>query len=310
MKNQKTYPIKAVSKITGISQHVLRAWEKRYNLVDPIRTTTNRRLYTENDLEKLKLLKKLTEEGYNIGSIAELEVNELSDLLTESKPSGNGSSPKDNENFEEAKYYYDQCLNAVYDFDSEKLEQNLNSALVKLGNILLLEKIIVPLVRDVGHNWEVGEIRIYQEHMVSVVIKSFLLSILDSYKRYDSDSNILVTTPQGQIHEIGAILAAINAASAGWNVNYLGTELPTEEIVAAAVKLNAKAVAISIVYKNEDHHLTRDLMKLGKILPNDIKLFVGGSGADNYNSILSQINAYVIQDFADFRNVLKQIRTA
>lgn len=306
MENQKTYPIKAISRITGISQHVLRAWEKRYNAIEPIRTDTNRRLYTEEDLTKLKLLKKLTDDGYNIGSVANFKMDQLLSLVHESESTANNYF-EDKADSTDAQYFFDECVESIYNFDPQKLEQNLNSALIKLSHPALLENVIIPLVRKVGHNWEVGELRIYHEHMVSVIIKSFLISILDSYKKDNSAPRILITTPQGQIHEIGAIAAAINAAEAGWNVNYMGTDLPAEEIVAAAIELKAKAIAISIVYSNDEYNLTRDLLKLGKILPSQVKFFVGGNAASKYSTILNRMNAVIIHDFSDFRKELSRI---
>ncbi len=85
------YPIKVVSQMTGLSVHVIRAWEKRYNVVEPERTNTNRRLYSEEDIEKLKLLNNVLHEGHSIGGVANLSLNELKNLLSENKTcSGRG----------------------------------------------------------------------------------------------------------------------------------------------------------------------------------------------------------------------------
>lgn len=309
MTNQKSYPIKVVSKITGINMHLLRAWEKRYNAVMPIRTDTNRRLYTEEDIEKLKLLKELTDNGYNIGSIANSSIEQLQELL------GNTSSPDLQDRYfkkhkiEDVESYLSSCLEAVYDFRPRELEQLLTSASITLSLPILLEKVIIALVNKIGYCWENGEVRIYQEHMVSAVIKSFLLGTLDSYKAYDSAPRILTTTPQGQYHEIGAIIAGIYAASDGWKVTYLGANLPVEEIIAAAIKLKSKAIGISIVYPNDDFNLSRDLMKLIQILPEDIKLIVGGRSAKGYSEILKKIGAIEVKDFPKFREELRKIRT-
>jgi DNA-binding transcriptional MerR regulator len=81
MKNENKYPIKAVAQKTGLSVHVIRAWEKRYNAVVPNRTDTNRRLYSESDIEKLQILLKLTTQGHNIGGIANLSIDDLREMV-------------------------------------------------------------------------------------------------------------------------------------------------------------------------------------------------------------------------------------
>ncbi len=309
MENQKSYPIKAVSKITGISLHVLRAWEKRYNAVVPIRTDTNRRLYTKEDVLKLKLLKKLTDEGYNVGSVANQTIEQLKELSSDNHSADLHHTFNGKQKIKDAEFYYDACLESVYNFKPKELEQILASALIKLSQPKLLGEVIIPLVNKIGYCWEIGEIRIYQEHMVSAIIKSFLLSILDSYKPQSSAPKILTTTPHGQYHEIGAIIAGVYAAAEGWDVTYLGVNLPAEEIVAAAIKLNSTVIALSILYPADDFNLRSDLMKFTKILPEATKLIVGGQAVSGYSEFFKKIGAVTVKDFTEFRNELRKVRT-
>jgi DNA-binding transcriptional MerR regulator/methylmalonyl-CoA mutase cobalamin-binding subunit len=310
MENKSLYPIKAVSKITGISLHVLRAWEKRYHAVVPTRTETNRRLYTQEDLQKLKLLKELTDGKYNIGSVAKLSLDELIDLAKDEHPAvveKNGI--RENSSIENADFYYNACLEVVHNFNSKELESILTLASIKLDQVTLLNKVILPLLNQIGQSWEQGEIRIYQEHMVSTEIKSFLLNLLYSYKKINFAPNMITTTPPGQYHEIGAIAAGLYAAAEGWNVTYLGSNLPAEEIIAAGKRLNSKVIALSILCPKDDSNLKRELLKFSQLIPSNTKLIVGGQAADSYRDVLTKIGAVTINDFGKFQEELRKVKT-
>ena len=144
--------------------------------------------------------------------------------------------------------------------------------------------------------------------MVSASLRSFLANLIDSSKINEAAPKILVTTPQGQMHELGALIAAATASSEGWNVTYLGPNLPAEEIVGAAKQLNCKAIALSIVFPMDDWILRKELLKFKQILPKDIPLLIGGKGARGYLDVLEDVGARVILDISNLRKSLSSIR--
>jgi methanogenic corrinoid protein MtbC1 len=101
----------------------------------------------------------------------------------------------------------------------------------------------------------------------------------------------VVATPKGQLHEIGAMLAAAAATTEGWHVTYLGPDLPAESIAAAAMAVGARAVALSIIYPLDEDGLPDELMSLRRALPKDLKILVGGQGASRYAEVLEGIGA-------------------
>ena len=311
MKNENKYPIKAVAQKTGLSVHVIRAWEKRYNAVVPNRTDTNRRLYSESDIEKLQILLKLTNQGHNIGGIANLTIDELRELFDEqSTLRDNSFQSPTRETRQEADpdKFFTRCLKSVYALDLKELESTLYKASVSLSQPILLDRIIIPLITQVGEMWKEGEIRVYHEHMVTASLRGFLSNMIDSSKNSESAPKILVTTPQGQLHELGALIVSAIASTEGWNVTYLGPNLPAEEIVGAAEQLNCKAIALSIVYPLDDWILRKELIKFKQILSGNIPLLVGGKGATGYLDALDEIGARVILDIANLRKSLSSIR--
>lgn len=310
MKNENKYPIKAVAQLTGLSVHVIRAWEKRYNAVSPLRTDTNRRLYSESDIEKLQVLLTLTSKGHNIGGIAKMPLSELKEILSEqpetSKP--NFKFQRNVSKISDPDSLFTSCLKSVYAFDIKNLESILYKASVNLSQPVLLDRIIAPLIIEVGEMWKEGEIRVFHEHMVTASIRGFLYNLIDSSKTIESAPSVLVTTPQGQLHELGALMAAVAASTEGWNVTYLGPNLPAEEIVGAAQRLQCKAIALSIVYPTDDWILRKELLKFNQILPQNTSLIVGGKGARGYLDVLEEIGAKVVVDMIGLRKSLNSIR--
>lgn len=310
MANSYKYPIKVVSQMTGLSVHVIRAWEKRYNVVEPDRTDTNRRLYSEEDIEKLKLLNDALHLGHHIGGIANLSLLELKKLIPKESNNlsdiKNGVAPINSEILVE-EILSDSML-AIRNYDAKKLESILLNASAKLTQPVLIEELIIPLVYKVGDLWHSGEIRVANEHLASSVIRGFLYNLLDSYSLNDSAPVMVTATPRGQEHELGALIAGVVAASSGWKVIYLGSNLPAEEIGAVVSHLNARVVALSIVYPNDDLHLKHELKKFKHLLPEGVSIIVGGRAANGYLDVLDEISAIVVKDSRQLRLELEAIR--
>ena len=304
------YPIKVVSQMTGLSVHVIRAWEKRYNVVEPDRTDTNRRLYSEKEIEKLKLLNDAVHLGHNIGGIANLSVEELKALLKKDNPelSKFTSTVVKSETDKSIDEILAECISAIKGYNAKELESILLNASTKFTQPVLIEELIVPLVYKVGEMWHEGEIRVANEHLASSVVRSFMFNLLESYPINDSAPVMVSATPRGQEHELGALIAGVVAASSGWKVIYLGASLPAEEIGAVVSYLEAKVVALSIIYPGDDPHLKRELSKLHQILPSEVSVVVGGRAAKGYYNELDKMGAIMVSNTRQLRLELEAIR--
>ena len=309
MEKMYKYPIKVVSQVTGLSVFVIRSWEKRYDVVTPSRTGTNRRLYSEEDIEKLKLLNDAVHSGHNIGGIASLSVSELKTIL------GNKNSFTATNKVESIEYtfkdiesFLDNCIEAVKVYDAKTLETILLKASAKLSQPQLIEDFIIPLVYTIGDLWHNGDIRIANEHLASSVIRSFLSNLIEQHIPSENAPVIISATPRGQDHELGALIVGVTASSLGWKVIYLGPNLPEVEIAAVADSLRARVVALSIVYPSDDPQLSKDLVNLNKILPASVSLIVGGRAAEGYLQTLKEINAVVVKNTKQLKVELNSIR--
>ena len=304
------YPIQAVSRATGISVHVIRAWEKRYKAIEPDRTNTNRRLYSEDDINKLRLLNDAIHQGHSISSVANLSLDELKKILKRER-TGEASVKVDSATSLvkiNIAQMIDECIESIKKYDSKNFESLLLNASAKMTQPTLIEELIVPLVYKIGDLWHDGEIRVANEHLATSVIHSFLYNLLDSYSVSSSAPLIVSATPRGQEHDLGALIVGVVAASSGWRVIYLGANLPSEEISSAATQLHAKAVALSLVYPKDDPHLRSELKKLHQLLDSDVTLIVGGRAVDGYYDALKEIGAVIVKSSKQFRLELEAIR--
>jgi len=312
----KKYSMKVVSMRTGLSAHAIRAWERRYKAVSPERDGNNRRYYTEEDIERLLLLKKATDAGFGISQIVNSSDEELKNLIgsmnvidlpVKRETAESESTIEFSETSIES--YIERFMSAVDKMDSKGLESILIQAEADYGINSMMENFLVPLMEKIGDGWRKGDLRISHEHLASHVIRTFLSGVLTSQKTSPTAPNVLVTTPADQWHDIGALIMAVTAASEGWNVTYLGANLPAEEI-AGAVKNNiCKAVILSIVYPEDDPVLVQEIRKLKRMLPDNVKIIVGGRASASYKKVLDEVEALQVDSLYSIRTTLEKLRS-
>ena len=296
--------IKVVVNQTGLSAHVLRVWEKRYSAVQPQRTDTNRRMYTDGDIKRLQLLVKLTHAGYSIGQIAHLQEPELQGMeASTGKVTHIGASKKQN-----PPDYVPLCIEAIQAMDQQKLEAIFDEAIIELGYSGLIEQVVIPMIQRVGTDWHEGLLTTADEHAATSFIKDYLTQRVQSYSPEPNAPTILITTPAGQMHELGAFLASCIARKIGWNVLYLGTSLPADAIAGAAKRSNAAAILLSIVYPIDDKQIPEELRRLRKQIGDSLPILVGGDGTYTYDKALHDINAIVIETIPDLAPKLNELR--
>jgi DNA-binding transcriptional MerR regulator/methylmalonyl-CoA mutase cobalamin-binding subunit len=309
------HPIGVVARRTGLKPDLIRAWERRYGAVEPGRTDTRRRFYSDADVERLLLLRRVVNTGRGIGQVAGLSNEKLQALIEEEPappppfPRRPASPPLPGSVDEIAESFLQLCLAAAQRLDVRELEVQIERASVALSQANLLEKLLVPLMQRIGDLWHQGVLRPIHEHMASSVVRSFLGGMRNAYHAEATAPHLVVTTPARQHHELGALIAAATAAGEGWQVTYLGPDLPPEEIAAAALQKGARAVALSITYPPDDPILVDELKKLRRLLGPRTTLIVGGRAVPNYIGVLDEIGAHVNDSLAGLREDLAALRT-
>lgn len=292
-RSEARHSIAVVSRRTGVSQLLLRAWERRYEAVTPARTDTGRRLYTDEDLEKLTLLGLLTGVGHRIGDIATLPMKELRELAEE-----NSAAPAPLVRVAgeavPASHYLEDALKAINALDPRGLEAILNQALTHLSKPVLRKEFLGPLLEEIGSRWHDGRLRVAHEHMASAVIISFLSGVNARYQVMPGAPLVAVATPSGTHHEMGALLAASHAFEAGWDVLYLGPNMPAEDLAATASTRKVRAMMLSIVFPAADPGVADQLREIRKLVGPAMPLVVGGMSASTYREVLTEIGAHLV----------------
>lgn len=300
------HTIAVVSRRTGISQLLLRAWERRYGAVAPGRTDTGRRLYADADIQRLQLLSRLTDHGHRIGDIATLPLAELETLageIVELSP-----RPLPLPAVTQLDELLGAALQAVADLDPTRLEGLLARASVVLSRPILRRELLQPLLVEIGERWHDGTLRIAHEHMATAVVKAFLANLTQGRAAATGAPGLVITTPAGQRHELGALMAASQALEAGWRVLYLGSDLPAEEIAMAVQKSEARAILLSLVYPGDDPAVMEQLRALRRFVGDGLPILVGGQAAQSYLTTLVGINARLLENLDDLDRELSLLR--
>jgi MerR family transcriptional regulator, light-induced transcriptional regulator len=307
---QKRHPIQVVARRTGLTPEVLRVWEKRYGIVEPSRTPTGRRAYSDTDVERLLLIRRATLLGRRVGEVSGLSPGALAALVREDEQAVTEAPtlPGDGAIASEAVLEIQESLGAIRELDAQRLEAILTRTLMTLGSAGFIERLVAPLLTKIGEEWKTGRLSPCEEHLAVPVIRRTVGRMLQWATLEPLAPAIIVTTPAGQRHEIGAVMAASAALSSGWRAIYLGPDLPAAEIARAAEQVRAKAVAISIVYPADDPKMAEEISQLRRHLGKDVAVLAGGAAALAYARALKKAGAEIVSDLRSFQMVLERLR--
>lgn len=294
------HSVRVVARRTGLTPDLLRAWEKRYQVVRPVRSAGGQRNYSDADVERLRLLVKATNAGRQIGQVAALSDAELRDLaaadeLAQPNPT---SIPADDS---ASNRYLATALNAAESFNANLLESTLRAAVLHLPSDQALDGVIGPLLLEIGARWEQGRFPPANGHLATATIRRVLTWMTDFPDAPSGAPTIVIGTPALQLHDLGAMLAATVAAASGWRVAFLGANLPADELARAAKLAGANTVALSVVHPNDHAHVDAQLRELRNALPQSVALVVGGAGAAAYTDVLAEIGAQRLDSLAALR---------
>jgi DNA-binding transcriptional MerR regulator len=293
--------IKTISRLSGVSEHTLRAWERRYEAIKPKRTSTGRRSYSLSDVEKVKLLNRLVEGGHSIGRIAHYSIQELEKLIQAGEA---GSSAHDiaalntgfaetevsilNEHtFRETKLN-PQLLELLDDLKAYRLEEvdlHLRRARAQVSVKAFIFDWISPLLQELGELVRKETFGIAHEHALSAMIKEHLLQIYQGLLPHSAgETRVVLSTPEGDLHEFGILMSAILCATHHMSVRYLGPNIPAADLADAAQGLRANLVILGTCPLPREKQVTQFevyLRQLAQRLSPEVEILVGGHEAQH-----------------------------
>ncbi len=296
----KTYRIKQIAKMTGLSREVLRVWEKRYRLVSPERGPNRYRLYTEEDLKILQYLVKEIELGQSIGELASLGKDEIlsrmnSDGAEEARDEVHKTDPliKDLEH-------------SLMPLDQWAFEKRMREMVALLPFEEVFKRVLVPLQIRVGELWFDGKLDISVEHYVTTQVKQKLFAVMNMMGTRNGPT-VIIACPPWELHEIGAQMVAYHCATLGCQTTLLGANLPLESLVHFCTNTNPDMVILSLtspVGENKGRVFFAEISN--RILPL-CPVLVGGQGMSQWEPHMDNKNIKVIKTLSDLDEVFNNL---
>jgi MerR family transcriptional regulator, light-induced transcriptional regulator len=245
---------------SGVSADLLRAWERRYDLLRPGRSQGGYRLYSPADEERVRAMVRHLRSGIPAGEAARLVLDgdrAVGPVATSELPAMGA-----------------ELRQAVDEFDDAGTQAALDALTASFSFETVAREVILPYLRELGERWERGEVSVAQEHFASVVLRGRLLALARGWDRGAGPRALLACAPEEQ-HELGLLVFGLALRQFGWRITFLGADTPIDTLTAAAADLSPAAVVlIALTPEKLEPHRER-LARLGK----DTRLLLGGGGA-------------------------------
>jgi MerR family transcriptional regulator, light-induced transcriptional regulator len=222
---------------SGVSTDVLRAWERRYGLLRPRRTPTNRRLYSRADAARINLMRRYLAEGMHAGQAAELVA-----AARLSVTPGRGETVEPHEIAEA----HADLRTALDRFEETSAQRVLERLLGAHSRLAVIRDVLLPYLHDVGERWEDGRATVAQEHFASTFLEARLFAMARGWDR-GPGPHALLACPEGERHAFGLLTFGIALHEYGWRITYLGPDTPVDAIGHAAAHVRPDLVALAAV---------------------------------------------------------------
>ena len=245
-----------LSRRSGVSPELLRAWERRYGLLQPSRSAGGLRLYSHDDLARVQAMQRHLADGFAAAEAAELAGRDADE---EEAPSLART---------------EELAAALSRFDEAAAHAAFDSLLAQLSLDALLRDVVVPYLHALGEEWERGEISVAQEHFASTLLRGRLLGLARDWGRGLGPPVVLACAP-GELHDLGLLAFGLALRGRGWRIVYLGADTPIASVADAARACGAKFVVVSAVDPRSFRRHTAELEELAR----GARLCLGGAGA-------------------------------
>jgi len=298
-RNPQLWPMGAVTRRTGIGEHTLRAWERRFGFPTPVRLSSGHRRFSHEQVRHLLKIAKALESGYRAGDIVPLPLPDLEQLLQKSGVLDRGDETGNVR--EMCSLVFDACKR----FDRESLSALLHSEAAVLGLPTFLRERVTPLLDEVGDAWGRGDIEIRHEHFLTGVLEDELRRLRSPLEPTTTGRPVVIATLPNELHGLGLQIAALAIVTAGRSVRVLGPNLPVEEIVQAATTLDAAAVGLSVSSFAEPNETWREITAVREQLPAEVALWLGGAGASSLKNLPGGVE--ITSSLDDLDRTLEQL---
>lgn len=280
--SERLVPIRTVASQTGVNPVTLRAWERRYGLIKPIRTPKGHRLYTTADIDLINQIVALLEAGMSIGQVRQVLESD------KGTPPGEAPGPDPWIN------YHSRLIKAIINFDERALDAIYNETLSLYPVDIVTSRLIVPLLRDLGWRWERTEGSVAEEHFFSTFLRNKLGARFHHRSRDRHGPKLLAACLPGEQHEIGILLFALSALDRDYQVVLLGANMPLAELPQVAERAGCQAIVLSGYLEIPNQMLRKDFPQM--VRQAGVPVFIGGKVIGSQADELSKADAIVLGD--------------
>ncbi len=271
------FSIKDLENLSGIKAHTVRIWEKRYNIITPTRTKTNIRNYSIEDLKKILNVSFLTQKGFKISKLAELDATDLSNLVLNHASVSNSTTGY--ENF---------LITCMYEFDSKQFNLLYNRLIAEFSFREVFNNLFIPLLHKIGLQWQTNTLTPAHEHFISNLIFQKLHVNIDSVAQMNytrSEPTYILFLPQHEIHELGLLYLNYELTLKGYKTIYLGKNIPLDSINSLSF-LDEKLIYMSYftVYPEKENVVEYIDKFSDQYLNENSKLWLMGRNTQNITS--------------------------
>ncbi len=305
---QGLYPIRTLSRLTGVPAVTLRAWERRHGLLTPTRTDKGHRLYSEEDVNRVRQVVALLERGVAVGQAGSLLGSEdgnvlISPVARRDSHLGPGSGLEGGRAGDPWPGYVEAMLAAARRFDTAVLDGIYNDALSLYPIDRVSRHLTCPVLERLGADWPDQEASIAREHFFANFLRNKLGARFHHLNGLARGPRLVAACPTGERHELGLLQFALAAASQGYRLILLGADVPEEEIAAAVRMAAARAVVLSISSQAEPGTLARQVGTLVALAA--VPVLVGGAAADQWPQQILASGGQVLG--TDFSQALQRL---
>ncbi|MBL7967251.1 MAG: MerR family transcriptional regulator [Prolixibacteraceae bacterium] len=281
------YSIKDLEYLSGIKAHTIRIWEKRYHLLDPSRTDTNIRSYSDDDVRRILNVAMLIKSGYKISNVASFDEAKIQSEVI-----------RLNRNLTDPEKNIDQLLFHAVNLDTWGFEHLLDKMIEELGFSKTIQQVVFSFFERIGILWQAGSIFTAHEHFVSSLVRNRLIRETGKFESNESAKSVLFFLRENEYHELGLLFMNYLAAQAGLRYVYLGQSLPFADLSNLLVNSKFDFVCTYFIHAIEKPELERYLANLSLVF-NRNKILVAGRQIGIHKPKLPS-NVVVVKNGNDF----------
>jgi len=242
--SKELYPIRVVSRLTGLTSHTIRMWERRYGAVTPSRSDGNTRQYSREDVRRLAQLARATSRGHRIRDVVGLPTEQLQVLLEADSPGQPSVDLRAGDSLAMLRADY---LEAVSRLEARLSADILSRAAALLKPYALIFDVVLPTLRETGSRWESGSFTVAHEHLVTFQMRGLLDTLMRLTQTQAGAPRIVVATPPGHLHEFGVLAGALIAAMRGFEPIYLGQNVPEKDLTVSLESSRANVLLLGVI---------------------------------------------------------------